>query len=264
MNPQHPFKWRHFEAEIILLCVRWYLRYSLSYRDLEELMRERGLPVDHTTIYHWVQRYAPELEKRSRPHLKTTNDSWRVDETYETYIKIKGTWTYLYRAVDSEGNTLEFLLSPTRDAEAAKRFFVKALHATAGSAPQAHPVEELVEESTAVADPNPTKFAPRLITVDKNAAYPKAIADLKAIGTLPEHVELRQVKYLNNLIEQDHRFIKRLVKPGMGFFSFESAWRTLQEYEAMHMLRKGQVQGVNKGDITGQVTFIARLFGVAA
>ena len=126
MNAATPFKWRHFEAEIILLCVRWYLRYALSYRDLEEIMQERGLSVDHTTIYRWVQRYAPELEKRCRLHLKTTNDSWRVDETY---IKVKGVWTYLYRAGDSQGNTLEFLLSPTRDAPAAKRFFAKALGA---------------------------------------------------------------------------------------------------------------------------------------
>src|SRR3989442_13429003 len=154
-NPS-PFKWRHFEAEIILLCVRWYLRYSLSYRDLEEMMAERGLTVDHTTIYRWVQHYAPELEKRCRPHLKACNDSWRVDETY---IKVKKVWTYLYRAVDSEGNTLEFLLSPARDAEAAKRFFVKALHAAAGSASQARPVEEQVEEPTAAADPNTTPSA---------------------------------------------------------------------------------------------------------
>jgi IS6 family transposase len=117
MDNCSPFKWRHFEAEIILLCVRWYLRYSLSYRDLEEMMRERGLHVDHTTIYRWVQRYAPELEKRCRPHLKATNDSWRVDETY---IKVKKAWMYLYRSVDSAGNTLEFLLSPARDAEAAR------------------------------------------------------------------------------------------------------------------------------------------------
>jgi transposase, IS6 family len=109
----------------------------LSYRDLEEMMRERGLNVDHTSIYRWVQRSAPELEKRCRPHLKATNDSWRVDETS---VKIKTTWTYLYRAVDSQGTTLEFLLSPTRDAEAATRFFVKALHATRCSAPQARPV----------------------------------------------------------------------------------------------------------------------------
>jgi transposase-like protein len=119
MDQPNPFKWRHFEAEIILLCVRWYLRYALSYRDLEELMLERGLSVDHTTISRWVQHYAPELEKRSRPHLKATNDSWKVDETY---IKVRTTWTYLSRAVDSGGNTLESLLRATREAQAPERF----------------------------------------------------------------------------------------------------------------------------------------------
>ncbi|GHO68208.1 hypothetical protein KSC_071000 [Ktedonobacter sp. SOSP1-52] len=150
MAGQNPFKWRHFQSDIILLCVRWYLRYALSYRDLEEMMRERRLRIDHTTIYRWVQHYAPELEKRCRPHLKATNDSWRVDETY---VKIKGTWAYLYWAVDSQGQTLEFLLSPTRDAEAAKRFFHKALHITADSAPQAHPIEEQATEPTMVTIP---------------------------------------------------------------------------------------------------------------
>src|SRR5947208_12680637 len=144
MDTTTPFKWRHFQAEMILLCVRWYLRYPLSYRDLEEMMRERGLSIDHTTIYRWVQRYAPELETRCRPHLKATNDSWRVDETY---IKVKKVWMYLYRAVDSEGNTLDFFFSPTRDAHAAKQFFLKALAAS-------HTTE------------------PRVINVDKNAAYP--------------------------------------------------------------------------------------------
>ena len=258
MSNANPFKWRHFEAELILLCVRWYLRYALSYRDLEELMRERGLQVDHTTIYRWVQHYAPELDKRSRAHLKACNDSWRVDETY---IKIKKVWTYLYRAVDLQGNTLEFLLSPTRDAEAAKRFFLKALPSPAGSAPQVHPFEEQVAEPTAAA--NPVTPTPRVINVDKNAAYPKAMAELKAAGQLPESVELRQVKYLNNMVEQDHRFIKRLVKLGMGFFSLETAWRTLQGYEGMHMIRKGQMRGVEKGDVLGQVAFIASIFGVA-
>lgn len=119
MEAQTPFKWRHFEAEIILVCVRRYLRYSLSYRDLEEMMLERGLHIDHSTIYRWVQCYAPELEKRRRPHLKSTTDSWRVDETY---VKIKGTWMSLSRAVDSHRDTLEFYLSITRDAEAAKCF----------------------------------------------------------------------------------------------------------------------------------------------
>jgi transposase, IS6 family len=193
-----------------------------------------GLCVDHTTIYRWVQRYAPELEKRCRSHLKMATDSWRVDETY---VKVKGVWMYLYRAVDAHGSTLEFHLSATRDAQAAKRFFTRALNAC-------HTV------------------TPRVITVDKNAAYPKALHELKAVGIVPASCELRQHKYLNNLIEQDHRFIKRLTKPGMGFFSFETARRTLQGYEMMNMLRKGQVQGVGKGDVGGQIAMIATLFGV--
>src|SRR3954447_11914732 len=123
------FKYRHYQdyqAEIILLCLRWYLRYSLSYRNLEEMMAERGLSVDHTTIYRWVQHYAPLLEKKCRAKLRPTNDSWRVDETY---IKVKGIWMYLYRAVDSDGDTVEFMLSSARDAQSAKRFFRKALRA---------------------------------------------------------------------------------------------------------------------------------------
>jgi IS6 family transposase len=197
MNQQHPFKWRHFQADIILLCVRWYLRYALSCRDLEEMMAERGLCVDHTTIFRWVQRYAPELEKRCRAYLKACNDSWKVDETS---IKIKKVWFYLYRAVDSEGNTLEFLLSPTRDAEAAKRFFYKVLHVTTSLAPHTLPSKERAASAAYT-----TMSVPRVINVDKNAAYPKAITELKAAGILSEHVELRQVKYLNNVIEQDHR-----------------------------------------------------------
>lgn len=235
MSKPHPFKWRHFQVEIILLCVRWYLRYPLSYRNLEEMMVERGLHVDHTTIYRWVQHYGPELDRRCRPHLKPTTDSWRVDETY---IKVKKEGVYLYRAVDSDGNTLDFWLSPTRDGEAAKHFFVKTFAASHTS-------------------------SPRVITVDKNAAYPKAFNDLKTAGIIAKSSELRQVKYLNNLIEQDHRFIKRLTKPGMGFFSNLTAWRTLQGFEVMNMLRKGQVQGVDKGDVRGQVALIAKLFGVA-
>src|SRR5450432_2715688 len=261
MSHQHPFKWRHFEARIILLCVRWYLRYALSSRDLEEMMAERGLSVDHTTIFRWLQRYAPELEKRCQPHLKTWNDSWKVDETS---LKIKKVWFYLYRAVDSAGDTIEFFLSPTRDAEAAKRFFCKALHSTAGSVSQVCPVAEQVTQTTALTDPTILTSAPRVINVDKNAAYPKAIAELKIAGVLPQHMELRHVKYLNTLIEQDHRFIKRLTKPGMGFFSFETARRTLQGFEAMNMIRKGQVQGVEQGEIRDQVIFIAKLFGVIA
>lgn len=234
----HPalFKWKHFQPEIILLNVRWYCRYALSYRDLEEMMAERGLSVDHRTINRWVLQYGPDLEQRCRPHLRMTNDSWKVDETY---VKVKGAWKYLYRAVDSSGQTLDFMLSAKRDAKAAKRFLKKALKA------------------------RHTKTA-RVINVDKNAAYPAATDDLKTEKALPEETELRPVKYLNNMIEQDHRRIKRLVKPGLGFGSFHTARRTLKGYEAMAMIRKGQIQTVDRGDVTGQISFIHQIFGIAA
>ncbi|NJO93152.1 MAG: IS6 family transposase [Hydrococcus sp. RM1_1_31] len=235
MNQKKPFKWKHFQGDIILLCVRWYLRYSLSYRNLEEMMLERGLSVDHCTIYRWVQIFAPELEKRSRSYLKLTNDSWRVDETY---IKVKGDWKYLYRAVDSKGHTLEFMLSATRDALAAARFLKKALKARHNQ-------------------------QPRVINVDKNAAYPLAVEALKQENILNKETKLRQVKYLNNRIEQDHRFIKRLVRPGLGFQSFHTAWRTIRGYEILNGIRKGQVNSIEKGDILGQNQFINSLFGIA-
>src|SRR5580693_9117194 len=119
------FKWRQFEPEVILLAVGWYLRFSLSYRDVEELLAERGLFLDHVTVWRWVQRYAPQIQHRLRPRLRPTNDSWRVDETY---IRVKGKWVYLYRAVDSTGATIDFLLSAKRDAAAAERFLTKAFH----------------------------------------------------------------------------------------------------------------------------------------
>lgn len=199
------------------------------------MVNERGLDVHHTTVHRWVQQYAPELDKRCRPYLRPTNDSWRVDETY---IEVKRKPKYLYRAVDSAGNTLDFLLSAKRDATAAKRFFhktLKALHTC----------------------------SPRVITVDKNAAYPKAIDELKEKKQLPKQVKLRQKKYLNNIVEQDHRGIKRLVKPGMGFKSFSTARRTIKEYEMMNMVRKGQIKGVNEGAVAERLHFINQIFGVA-
>lgn len=199
-------------------------------------MSERGLSVDHTTVYRWVQAYAPELEKRTHPHLKLTNDSWRVDETY---IKVRGKWKYLYRAVDSAGNTIDFMLSAKRDGRAAKRFFCKAINATHTQ-------------------------LPRVINVDKNAAYPTAVNELKTAEIMIQSIELRQNKYLNNLLEQDHRFIKRLINPGLGFKSFYTARRTIIGYETMNMIRKGQVKGVSKGELVSQVKFIADIFGVVA
>lgn len=230
------FKWRHFQPEIILTCTRWYLRYSLSYRDLEEMMSERGLSVDHTTIYRWVQHYPPEIDKRSRPYLKQTNDSWRVDETY---VKVKGEWMYLYRAVDSSGQTLDFLLNQTRSTRAAKRFFRKVLG-------------------------RPNITLPRVINVDKNGCYMGAVRDLKRDGLLPEKCKRRPNQYMNNLVEQDHRFMKRKIRPGLGFGSFPTAWRTIRGYEMMHMIKKGQIEGAERGNIKAQIQFVASLFGLAA
>jgi transposase, IS6 family len=230
MNDLALLKWRHFEPDIILCAVRWYLRYALSYRDVEELPRECGVWVDHSTVSRWVQRYAPELDKRCRPYLRATNDSYRVDETY---IKIKKQWYYLYRAVDSPGASLDFMLSTTRDAEAAEQFFRKVLDAS-------------------------HTMVPRVITVDKNAAYPLAFYTLQHDGTIPETCRLRQCKYLNNVLEQDHRTVKRIARPMLRFKSAEAAQSTLVGVELMHMLKKGQlVVGEGLKDLTPAEQFYA-------
>jgi transposase, IS6 family len=227
------FKWRQFEPEVILLAVGWCLRFSLSYRDVEELLAERGLLVDHVTVWRWVQRYAPEMERRLRSRLKPTTDSWRVDETY---IRVKGKWRYLYRAVDSSGATLDFLLSAKQDAAAAKRFLAKALGR------QNHPV-------------------PRVINTDGHSAYPPAIVRLKVEGALDEDCRHRPVPYLNNVLEQDHRAIKRRVNASQHFRSFWAAWRTIAGYEAIHMIRKGQACWSAAGTKVGLLhRFILRLF----
>ena len=183
-----------------------------------------------------MQAYAAKLEQRVRRHLRLCTGSWQVDETY---IKVKGAWTYLYRAVDSLGQTIDFLLSAKRDAAAAKWFFRKALA-------QPHTVN------------------PRTITVDKNPAYPRAVADMKQARELWRFSRLRQCKYLNNIVEQDHRRIKRLVRPGLGFGCLQTARRTLTGYEAMAMIRKGQVHDIGGRDLPAQAAFIAELFEVAA
>jgi transposase-like protein len=230
------FKWRQTEPVLILSAVRWYLRYSLSLRDVEELLKERGLEVDHTTVWRWLQRYGPELEERLRRHLKPTNKSWRVDETY---VRVKGRWCYLYRAIDSAGATIDFLLSAFRDADAAKRLFRKALS-------------------------HPSHPQPRVINTDLAPIYGSAIPDLKKEGALRHRCRHRPVQYLNNILEQDHRAIKRRVNAKQGFREFQAAQRTIQGYEAMNMLRKGQVRGVSGTDVRCQVQFINELFELAA
>ena len=216
--------------------MRWYPTFPVSYRDLELMLQDRRVSVDHTTIFRGIQAYATQLEKRIRPHLILTNGSWRVDETY---IKVKGRWTYLYRAVDKTGQTIDFLLSAKRNADAAKRFFLKALA-------------------------QPKTVNPRTITVDKNACYPKAVTRLKRDRQLRRCSKLRQVKYLNNIIEQDHRRIKRLTAPGLGFGSFQTARRTIAGFEAMAMIRPGQVTRAERNDMTDQAEFVSNLFKIAA
>ncbi|QPW51636.1 IS6 family transposase (plasmid) [Bacillus thuringiensis] len=235
MEKENIFKWKHYQSDIILLTVRWYLRYSLSFRDLVEMMEERGLSLSHTTIMRWVHQYGPELNERIRKHLKRTNDSWKVDETY---IKIKGEKMYLYRAVDSEGNTLDFYLSNKRDAKAAKRFLKKAL-----------------------ASCHVTK--PRVITVDGDKAYPVAIRELKNEKSIPYGMPLRVKKYLNNIIEQDHRFIKKRIWNMLGLKSLRTATKMIAGIEVMHMIKKGQLK-LRGQSVKNQNRCIHQLFGLPA
>src|ERR1700722_7841623 len=183
ITASNPFKGRQHPGELIILCVRWYLRYPLSCEHVTELMAERGVEVDASCIWRWVQAYAPELQKRCRPHLKPVGKSYRIDETY---IKVKGADRYLYRALDSAGQTIDFLFTAKRDTAAAKRFLRKTIEASGNA-------------------------MPRVMNVDKNPAYPAAVEALRAEGAIPRRVALRQCKYLNNVIEQDHRGVKKRV-----------------------------------------------------
>jgi IS6 family transposase len=230
------FRGRHFRDEIIVLCVRWYLRYPLSYRNLEEMMAERGLTIDHSTIARWVLRYAPVLNQRIRSEMRNANRSWRVDETY---IRVAGRWTYLYRAIDSAGNTIDFLLSPYRDTFAAKSFLQLAI-AQAG------------------------RIQPRVINVDGHPAYLVAVEQLKDSGELGRKCRCRRSPYINNMVEQDHRFVKKRVVASQWFRSFDGALNTIAGYEAMNIIRKGQIRWLPKTDTVGHMRFVERTFGIAA
>jgi putative transposase len=208
------FKGSHFEHEVILWGIRWYVAYPISYRQLEEMLEERGVEVDHSTLNRWVVKYVPVLDRQFRDRKRPVGGSWRLDETY---VKVKGEWKYLYRAVDKVGATVDFLLTAKRDRKAALRFLRKAIsqHGT-----------------------------PEKITIDKSGANTAAIESYNA-----EHeadIEMRQVKYLNNIVEQDHRAVKRVTRPTLGFKSFRSAAATLAGVELMHMIRKGQLQTTGK------------------
>ncbi len=204
------FKGSHFEKEIILWGVRWYVASPISYRQLEEMMEERGVSVDHSTLNRWVLKYAPEIEKQFRQRKRPVGTSWRMDETY---VRVKGQWKYLYRAVDKAGQTVDFLLTAHRDRAAALRFLRKAIR---------------------------NQGLPEKITIDKSGAN---TASIESYNTEEKTtIEIRQCKYLNNLIEQDHRAVKRLTRPMLGFKSFWAAQNTLAGIELMHMIRKGQLE----------------------
>ena len=213
------FKGRHFDRSVILLCIRWYLAYNLSLRNLEEMMAERGISVDHATVHRWVVRYSPELLERFNRRKRSVSRKWHVDETY---IKVRGQWRYLYRAIDSNGNTVEFWFSERRNLTAAKRFLRKAL--------QRH-------------------GRPERIVTDGSQTNKEAILSCDAEGRLQDRsrrrlkpITIRQSQYLNNRIEQDHRVVKRRVRSMLGFKSADSARVIIGGIELIHMMRKRQAR----------------------
>ena len=221
-------KGTQFEKDIILWGVRWYVAYPISYRQLEEMMGERGVRVDHSTLNRWVIKYAPAVAKRFRRCQRPVGRSWRLDETY---VKIKGKAAYLYRAVDKDGHTIDFLLTPTRDRDAAEAFLHKAIH---------------------------TQGLPEKITIDKSGSNTAAITHYNKIHKTA--IIIRHSKYLNNIVEQDHRAVKRVVKPRLGFKSFWSARCTIAGIEVMHAIRKGQLDTTQ----TGARTLAEQFYALAA
>ena len=213
------FKGRHFDRSVILLCVRWYLAYGLSLRNLEEMMAERGVEVDHATIHRWVVRYSSELLERFNLRKPAVSRKWHLDETY---IKVRGQWKYLYRAIDSNGDTVEFWFSERRNLAAAKRFLARALK---------------------------RHGRPDRIVIDGSQTNREAIVSYDTTDRLRDPsrrklkpICIRQSRYLNNRIEQDHRAIKRRVRPMLGFKSMDSARAILGGIEMVQMMRKGQAK----------------------
>ena len=208
------FKGAQFPQDVILHAVFFYVRYGVSYRDLEEILAERGVVVDHATLNHWVVRYASDLAAVAQRRKSTTAPSWRLDETY---VKVRGEWCYLYRAVDRNGQTLDFMLSEHRDEAAALRFLAQAISSNG---------------------------LPRACAIDKSGANTAALKEINAalrkVGS-DRRIRVFRSKYLNNIVEQDHRGVKRRIRPMLGFKSFRSATATLDGIETAHMIRRGQL-----------------------
>ena len=201
----------HYPLEVMLTCVRWYVAYPLNLRHIEEMMAERGVIVDHATVHRWAMKIAPALAKVFRRRQRPAGKSWRMDETY---IKVRRRWKYLNRAVDRDSETIDFLLAARRDEAAARRLLERAID---------------------------RHGQPEKITIDKSGANTAAIASYNTDHKTA--IEIRQCKYLNNIVEQDHRAIKRIVRPMLGFKSTRCARILLAGIEIMHMIRKGQRGG---------------------
>jgi putative transposase len=212
------FKGAQFPKDVILFAVFFYVRYGVSYRDAEEIMEERGVNVDHATLNRWVIKYSPLIAVNAKKRKRAVATSWRMDETY---IKVKGEWVYLYRAVDKFGDTVDFMLSEKRDEAAATAFFKQAID---------------------------NNGFPEKVVMDKSGANYVGLENINFLLMLAgiiSFVEILQIKYLNNLVEQDHRFIKKITKPMMGFKAFYSANATIAGIETAHMIRKGQLSEEN-------------------
>ena len=208
------FKGNHYPREVVLHAVFFYLRYAVSYRDLEEILQERGVDVDHATLNRWVVRYSPLIAKEAQRRKARTSSSWRMGETY---IKVKGKWNYLYRAVDKFGKTLDFMLSERRDEAAATSFFTRTLG---------------------------NNGVPERVVIDQSGANLAGLKNMNSLLMLNgryRFIDILQVKYMNNIIDQDHRFIKKITRPMKGFKAFHSASATLEGIEVAHMIRKNQL-----------------------
>ena len=221
------FKGRHFDLSVILLCVRWYLAYGLSLRNLEEMMVERGISVDHATIHRWIIRYSPELLELFNSRKRAVTGRWHIDETY---VRVRGQWRYLYRAIDSNGDTVEFWLSERRNLTAAKRFLRKAFK---------------------------RHGRPERIVIDGSQTNQEAILSCDTESRLQDRlscklkpIRIRQSAYLNNRIEQDHRAIKRRIRPMLGFKSLATARIVLGGIELVHMMRKGQAKYARNSNLS--------------
>jgi transposase-like protein len=224
------FKARHFDGQIIILCVSWYTSFKLSLRDLVIMMADRGIRLTHTTILRWVQHYLPEFEKRWSRYARPVGGSWRMDETY---IKVRGNWVYLYRAVDKAGRTVDFFLGRNRDVTAAKTFLRKAMK-------NIRP---------------PTK-----ITLDGYAASHRAVREMKAAGELSQAVQVRSSQYLNNLVEQDHRRVKQRIRPMLGFKRFDNAAITISGIELAGKIKKRQFK---TGKLGIRISTLSELWNAA-